>query len=100
MPDALLDVTAPATKGARAAEPVVGRGARVSIWVLHMALPVVALWWLVAQPRLDLTWEHHTGHFVLVAGTAVLAVVLALLVGAGARRRQDARLFLVFLSFE
>jgi class 3 adenylate cyclase len=75
-------------------------GARVAVWALHLALPVLGLWLLVARPATDLHWEHHPGHLGLVAGTAGVAVVLGLLVGAAARRRDDARLFLVALVFQ
>lgn len=75
-------------------------GARVAVWVLHLALPMLGLWLLVARPVTDLHWEHHTGHAGLVAGTAGVAVVLGLLVGSAARRRGDARLFLVALVFQ
>ena len=94
------EVAYAAGPGRSAARARPGGGARVSVWALHMALPLLALWWLIAQPQLDLTWEHRPGHFVLVAGTAALAVVLALLVGGAARRRGDARLFLVSLVFQ
>ena len=75
-------------------------GARVAVWLLHMALPLLGLWLFVARPATDLHWEHRPGHFGLVAGTAGVAVVLGLLVGAAARRRNDARLFLVALVFQ
>jgi class 3 adenylate cyclase len=75
-------------------------GARVAVWVLHLALPLLGLWLFIARPATDLRWEHHPGHFGLVAGTAGVAVVLGLLVGAAARRRDDARLFLVALVFQ
>ncbi len=75
-------------------------GARVAVWVLHLALPLLGLWLFIARPATDLRWEHHPGHAGLVAGTAGVAVVLGLLVGAAARRRDDARLFLVALVFQ
>jgi class 3 adenylate cyclase len=68
--------------------------------VLHLALPLLGLWLFVARPATDLHWEHRPGHLGLVAGTAGVAVVLGLLVGAAARRRDDARLFLVALVFQ
>ena len=77
-----------------------GGAARVAVWVLHLALPLLGLWLFIARPATDLRWEHHPGHFGLVAGTAAVAVVLGLLVGAAARRRGDARLFLVALVFQ
>jgi class 3 adenylate cyclase len=84
-----------------AARPARSGGvARVTVWVLHLALPLFGLWLFIARPATDLRWEHHPGHFGLVAGTAAVAVVLGLLVGAAARRRGDARLFLVSLVFQ
>ncbi len=77
-----------------------GGGARVVVWLLHLALPLLGLWLVIARPATDLRWEHHGGHFGLVAGTAAVAVVLGLLVGSAARRRDDARLFLVSLVFQ
>jgi class 3 adenylate cyclase len=72
----------------------------VAVWLVHMALPLLGLWLFIARPATDLHWEHRPGHFGLVAGTAGVAVVLGLLVGAAARRRDDARLFLVSLVFQ
>ena len=40
--------------------------ARVLVWFLHLALPVLGLWLLLARPTADLTWENHAGHFWLV----------------------------------
>ena len=77
-----------------------GGGARVLVWLLHLALPLLGLWMFVARPGSDLHWEHRPGHFGLVAGTAAVAVVLGLLVGAAARRREDSRLLLVSLVFQ
>jgi class 3 adenylate cyclase len=64
-----------------------------------MALPLLGLWLLLAQPRLDVTWEDHLSHFWLVLIVAAVNVVLGLWVGAAARQRGDARLFLVSLTF-
>ncbi|TKJ17964.1 hypothetical protein A6V29_01075 [Blastococcus sp. CCUG 61487] len=75
-------------------------GARVAVWVLHLALPMLGLWLFIERPATDLRWEHHGSHVGLVAGTAGVAVVLGVLVGAAARRRDDARLFLVALVFQ
>jgi class 3 adenylate cyclase len=54
---------------------------------------------LIAQPRLDVRWEHHPAHFWLVLTAAALSVALAYATGSAARRRNDARVFLVSLSF-
>src|ERR687894_20071 len=53
-----------------------GAGARVAVWTLHIAFPLLGLWLLIAPPHLDVAWEHRPGPFGLVSGTAALAVVL------------------------
>jgi hypothetical protein len=37
-----------------------------------MALPLLALWLLIAQPDLDVRWEHHPSHFWLVLAVAAV----------------------------
>jgi class 3 adenylate cyclase len=64
-----------------------------------MALPLLALWLLLAQPELDVRWQHQPSHFWLVAAVAAVNVVLALRVLAAARLRGDARLLLVGYAF-
>jgi class 3 adenylate cyclase len=64
-----------------------------------LALPIVGLVLLIARPRLDVRWEHHPAHFWLVLIAAALSVALAYATGSAARRRNDARVFLVSLSF-
>lgn len=66
---------------------------------LVLVAPIVGLVVLLAAPSTDAQWEHHPSHFWLVLGTAALAAVLGWSVGTSARRRADARLFLVSLSF-
>jgi class 3 adenylate cyclase len=73
--------------------------ARSLIWIFHIALPLLGLWLLLAQPTLDLAWEDHVSHFWLVLVTAGINVGLAILIGEAAHRRDDARLYLVSLSF-
>jgi len=73
--------------------------ARAVVWVLHLALPVAALWLLLAQPPVDLLWEHHPSHFWLVVAVAAVNVVIGARMSARARRHTDARLFLVSLAF-
>jgi class 3 adenylate cyclase len=76
--------------------PVRARGAALGA---ALALPMLGLALLIAQPRLDVRWEHHPSHFWLVLLAGVLNAVLAYATGAAARRRADARVFLVSLAF-
>jgi serine phosphatase RsbU (regulator of sigma subunit) len=68
-------------------------------WLAQLALPLVGLWLLRTNPRLDTRLEHHAGHFWLVVTGAMLNVVLGVWVSEAARRRHDARLLLVSLTF-
>jgi adenylate cyclase len=72
--------------------------ARLVAWGALLLLPLVGLLVLLAVPRLDLTWENHRAHFWLVLAVAAVNAVLAYATGEAARRRGDARLFLVSLS--
>jgi adenylate cyclase len=71
----------------------------IAVWAALLAAPLAGLWLLIAQPSLDVTWEHHPSHFWLVLATAGVNVALGLLMSEAARRRSDARLFLVSLAF-
>jgi adenylate cyclase len=71
---------------------------RLTAWGALLALPLVGLAILLAVPRLDVTWENHPAHFWLVLGVGAMNAVLAYSTGEAARRRGDARLFLVSLS--
>ncbi len=71
---------------------------RLMAWGALLAIPLVGLLVLLAVPRLDVTWENHPAHFWLVLGVSALNAVLAYATGEAARRRGDARLFLVSLS--
>jgi adenylate cyclase len=64
-----------------------------------VAAPLVLLGLLLARPALDATWENQQAHFWLVLGAAALATALGWAVSVAARRRQDARLFLISLAF-
>ncbi|TMC64645.1 MAG: adenylate/guanylate cyclase domain-containing protein [Chloroflexi bacterium] len=72
---------------------------RLGIWLFHLALPLVGLWLLLANPTADLMWEDHTAHFWLILAVAAVNVLLAVLIGQAATRRGDERLFLVSLAF-
>jgi class 3 adenylate cyclase len=74
-------------------------GVRVFSWLLHMALPLLGLWLLIARPEIDGEWEHHQAHFWLVLAVAVVNVALGAMMSEDARRRGDARLFLVAMAF-
>lgn len=76
-----------------------GGAVRVGVWVLHLALPVLALWLLIAQPDLDVTWQHRPSHFWLIMAVAAVNVALAVQVLRAARRREDARVLLVGYAF-
>jgi adenylate cyclase len=54
---------------------------------------------LLIHPGLDEAWENHPAHFWLVLSAAAVSVGLGYAVGVAARRRRDARLFLVSLAF-
>ena len=73
---------------------------RPRIWLLAalLAVPLVGLLLLLAVPDLDVQWEHHPSHFLLVLGVALINVALAVITSAAANRRDDARLFLVSLA--
>ncbi len=73
---------------------------RPRIWLLAvlLAIPVAGLVLLLAVPDLDITWEHHPSHFLLVLAVALINVALAVIASDAAHRRDDARLFLVSLA--
>jgi class 3 adenylate cyclase len=71
----------------------------VLVWALHLALPMLGLWLLIAQPQFDIHWQHESAHFWLIAGFAAMNSVLGAFMSEAARRRADARLFLVALAF-
>jgi adenylate cyclase len=64
-----------------------------------LAVPLAGLALVLAAPSADVHWEHHPAHFWLVLASAVLSAVLAVSMGATARRRGDPRVYLVSLAF-
>jgi len=64
-----------------------------------LVLPIVGLALLIAQPELDMAWEHHPAHFWLVLTAAAINVVLAYVTNLAAGRYRDARLTLLSLAF-
>src|ERR1700742_3319763 len=76
-----------------------GSRLRTANWLMHMALPMAALWLLLDIPKVDLEWDNRVAHFVLVLCAALVSVVLGALIARAARARDDARLWLVSLVF-
>jgi len=74
-------------------------GPRALILIAALLLPLVGLALLIAAPEMDFTWEHHPSHFWLVLTAGALNLALAYATGSAARRRGDARVFLVSLAF-
>jgi adenylate cyclase len=68
-------------------------------WAVALLLPLAGFFVLLARPGWDVHWEHHPSHFWLVLTVAVVNVVLGLAMSEAARRRGDARVFLVSLAF-
>ncbi|MEP6651625.1 MAG: hypothetical protein ABJA74_17180, partial [Lapillicoccus sp.] len=64
-----------------------------------LGVPVIGLLVLLINPELDGRWEHHPSHFWLVLATGLVNLVLGVVAADAARRRSDARLVLVGLSF-
>ncbi|MER6575433.1 adenylate/guanylate cyclase domain-containing protein [Nonomuraea sp. NPDC001023] len=69
------------------------------VWVIHLALPLLGLWLLLSQPHLNVVWQHNASHFWMILAVAGINVALGGLITEAARRRQDARLFLVSMVF-
>ncbi|MGI5267537.1 adenylate/guanylate cyclase domain-containing protein [Nonomuraea sp. CA-218870] len=69
------------------------------VWVIHLSLPLLGFWLLIAQPHLNIEWQHNPSHFWMIVLVAGLNVGLGTLISEASRRRQDARLFLVSMVF-
>ena len=72
---------------------------RTGTWVAVAVAPLLLLLVLLARPSIDGEWENHPAHFWLVLGAALVATALGFSVATAARRRRDARLFLISLAF-
>jgi class 3 adenylate cyclase len=72
---------------------------RTGTWVAVAVAPLLLLVVLLARPAIDGEWENHPAHFWLVLGAALVATALGFSVTTAARRRRDARLFLISLAF-
>ena len=89
------------TRAASAPEAAGSRSSSLRRLALGIAaaLPLAGLGLLLAAPALDVRWEHHPAHFWLVLVADALNAALAYATGSAARRRGDARVFLVSLTF-
>jgi adenylate cyclase len=76
-----------------------GASARLAAWATAVALPFLGFWLLIAAPGADAQWEHHPSHFWLVLSASLTSALLAFSTSGIARRRADARLYLVSLAF-
>jgi len=73
---------------------------RAWLWlVVALVGPLLVLAALLLMPSMDESWENHPAHFWLVLTAAATATALGYTVSAAARRRRDARLFLISLAF-
>ena len=68
-------------------------------WSPALLAPLAGFFILLAQGDWDVHWENHKAHFWLVFGVAVVNAVLGFAMSEAARRRGDARVFLVGLVF-
>jgi class 3 adenylate cyclase len=68
-------------------------------WVLALLVPLAGFVLLLAQPHWDVHWENHRTHFWLVFLVAIVNTAVGLVLSEAARRRSDARVFLVALAF-
>ena len=50
-----------------------GSPLRFAVWALHLSLPVLGLWLLLARPQIDaaLHWQHNPSHFALMLLAAI-----------------------------
>jgi adenylate cyclase len=81
---------------ARQRRQTIGRWSALGAAVLG---PLALLVLLRAAPDVDRRWENQPAHFWLVLTAAGLALGLGYAVSTAARRRRDARLFLISLAF-
>jgi adenylate cyclase len=71
----------------------------VARWSIVLLVPLAGFFVLLGRPRWDVQWENHRAHFWLVFLVAVVNAALGLALSEAARRRGDARVFLVALAF-
>lgn len=73
---------------------------RAVVWAIHLALPLLGLWLLLANnDAINIRWQHNPSHFWMIVTVAGINVALGTLISEASRKRQDARLFLVSMVF-
>ena len=72
---------------------------RVLPWAVAPATAAIFFAVMLGHPSADERWESHPAHFWLVLAAASASVGLGYAVSEAARRRRDARLFLISLAF-
>ena len=71
----------------------------VALGVGALLSPLVLIALLRSAAATDIRWESHTAHFWLVLAAALITLGLGYALSVTARRRRDARLFLIALAF-
>jgi adenylate cyclase len=71
----------------------------IALFAAAVLAPLGLLVLFLAAPDADRRWENQPAHFWLVLAAALLALALGYAVSMAARRRRDARLFLISLAF-
>jgi adenylate cyclase len=72
---------------------------RAASFLAAVAAPLALLAVFLTRPTIDEKWENNPAHFWLVLAAASTATALGYAVSVAARRRRDARLFLISLAF-
>ena len=75
------------------------QASRLAVGAAAVLVPLAGLVLLRVAPDVDRRWESHPAHFWLVLAAALTSFGLGYAVSAAARRRRDARLFLISLAF-
>jgi adenylate cyclase len=71
----------------------------VGLEIGAVLFPLALLGFLHGATSTDVLWESHAAHFWLVLTAALVTLGLGYAVSVAARRRRDARLFLISLAF-
>jgi class 3 adenylate cyclase len=71
---------------------------RFAPWLVLVAAPLALFGLLLLRPAADERWENQPAHFWLVLAAAAIATALGYAISVAARRRRDARLFLISLA--